>query len=165
MGMFDYISNSVTQRIIKTCPVCGGVFTDSGEKWQTKYFDCRLDTLQLEDLILDKFEMCHMCSDCGNFISADVDFNRGTVDIEVGHNTQIQHLLFSDLDVCHERLLALKNKIYKKLNADDEVVKTMELHQATESDLEKYRHLEDFDTIVHHLLQEYYVVPKELDDE
>lgn len=165
MGMFDYISNSVTRRIINTCPVCGNEFTQQGERWQTKCFDCNLDTLQLEDLVDDKFEMHHICPNCVNFISAYVDFNRGIVDIEVGHNTQIQHLLFSDLDVCHERLLALKNKIYKKLNADDEVVKTMELHQATESDLEKYRHLEDFDTIVHHLLQEYYVVPKELNNE
>lgn len=164
MGMFDYVSKNVSDRIINMCPNCATDLTEYSDNWQTKDFECLLDTLNLEDFKLDKFEMNHICPECNRFIKADVDFSSGTVTVFI-ENTSEQKLLFHDLTICEDRLRLLQQEIDKTLHSNNSsIIQMLKLNQSTESDLEKYRNLFDFDIIIDHLLDEYYVIPKKLKD-
>lgn len=84
MGMFDEMSKTVTDRIIKECPFCKKILVPDIEEatlWQTKSFKNLLYIIDLKDINKDVFEMHHICPNCNKYISVNIDMISGDINI------------------------------------------------------------------------------------
>lgn len=161
MGMYDEISKSLTDRIVKLCPYCGGTILedDAGWRsfWQTKSFDCILKTLDLKDIESNKFEMHICCSKCGKFISALVNLDKGIIIFKGRNNEPDKWALAEDTDLKYE-FKEIDRKRHNINNSSNNWLKSKSIGY---DDIIEYIYPNNMKDTAEELLENFYIIPKE----
>lgn len=161
MGMYDEISPSLSNRIIKLCPYCGKEYGIE-EFWQTKDFDCILKTLTLKDIAeegYEDFEMHHICPHCNTYISVLANLINGIFRFRSSKvNDYSKWSFFEDTDLSSEYKSLIQDN-----NIDENFKKCLKSISIGYNKLINNVDLEydDVYTILHNISKDYYIIPKE----
>lgn len=161
MGMYDEVSGTLAERIVRKCPNCKKDLYNCEEPavWQTKCFSNILKTLDLEDIDCDTFEMHTICPHCGEYMSANVTLADGDYNIRT-NAFDMKYEQFEDssliTDYQNSKIDKITNK-YTKNWLDYNCI-----NFKYDKDYYKKRPPEVIMKLLDDLVENYYIIPKNI---
>lgn len=163
MGMYDEVSNSLAERIVRKCPSCKKDLYDCDEPavWQTKSFDRILKTIDLTDIDCDTFEMHTICPHCGDYMSANVTLADGDYNIRT-NAYDIDYREFEDSSLTTDYNKSKIDKVTNKYTKN--WLEYNCVNYKYDKNYYKKRPPEEIMKLLDGLIEDYYIVPKYLLD-